>query len=406
MRGGRHVFSVLLVLLASADHADGTPPVFPFLHDLRIEGTTRLYYFDRAYDRATRDQRDIALGGRLAFRTGRVAGLLAGVSLHTSEDLGPESDRRAVYGLLAADRAGRHLDYTAVGEAYLDGAWGGTAIRAGRTELSTPWLNGHDIRMTPHSFEAIQVGHSAGAWRLTSGVARAQKARTSERFLDMPQILRVGAEGEIWFLGVVYADEPRYRIQAWHYTAENIWQDWYFSTDAAMRPIGAFTFFGNLRYLRRIETGRALMGPQGTWMAGITGGVKSRGWTIAATGSRIGERLVQRPWGHDLAISEQVEPCNDPRERAWLARVSYDFSGLGLAGLNTSISYSEYEAPLAAGGNQEQHETDYDLKYAFADDWEARVRYAYVRGYRNGFTAEGNKDLRFQLTHRFSIGVN
>lgn len=405
MRGGLKGVGSCALVLALAAAAGGEAARPALLQGFRLDGTTRLYRFDRSFDRATRDQRDLALGGKLSFRTGRVGGILGGVTLHSSQDLDPESDRRAVYGLLAADRSGRHLDYTAVGEAYLDGAWGGTSARVGRTELNTPWLNGHDIRMTPHAFEALQLAQKLASWRFTAGVARAFKARTSEIFLEPPEVLRLRERGDIWFGGITFDDEPRFKVQAWYYHATDIWEDWYFSADGATRPIHDLSFFGNARLLRRIETGRALAGPQGTWMAGATGGVRWRGWTVSVTGSRIGERLVQRPWGHDLAISEQVEPCNDPRERAWLARAGLDLGGLGLEGLTASVGYSEYAAPLGATGRQDQAETDYDLRYAFAAGWEARIRYASVHAERNGMPAEGNRDLRFQLTHRFTLAA-
>lgn len=405
MLGGPRSVAAGALVLSLAATAGGETARPPLLDGFRIDGTTRLYSFDRSFDHATRDQRDIALGGRLAFRTGRVAGIQGGVTIHTAQDLDPESDRRAVYGLLAADRAGRHADYTAVGEAFLDGAWGGTSVRAGRTELNTPWLNGHDIRMTPHAFEAIQLAQVIGPWRITAGAAQAIKTRTSELFLEPPEVLRLRERGAIWFGGIVLDEGPRTRVQLWHYTATDIWQDWYIAADAATRPVHDLSWFGNIRLLRRLEDGRALAGPQGTWMAGATGGAQWRGWTVSVTGSRIGERLVQRPWGHDLAISEQVEPCNDPREKAWLVRAGFDFGRLGLAGLTASVGYSEYAAPLGATGRQAQSEIDYDLRYAFASGWEARVRFARVHAERNGQPSEGNRDLRFQLVHKFALAA-
>jgi len=376
----------------------------PFLRDSRIDGTVRLYSFSRDFDRTTRDRRDLALGGRLAFRTGRVQGLQAGATIYTSHNLQSLPDRWSVYGLLAADATGRHANYTVAGEAFLDGRWDSTAVRIGRTELTTPWLNAWDIRMTPISYEALRLGHEAGGWKLEGGTARAVKPRTSERFQPMGEALGVRDQELVWFGGVTWRRDEHLRAQIWHYIANNIWRDWYVQVNADRKLSGDLALFTDLRYLRRRETGRALAGAQGTSMSGGTLGATWRGATLYGACERIGDRLVQRPWGHSLVISEQVESCDQARQHAWLLGLGYDLGRLGLRGLKANVSGSWYTVPaVSTAARQERREIDYDLRFAFGSSWEARVRYAEVRAETNGARAEGARDLRLQLSHSFSL---
>lgn len=396
----------LCLLLCFAAPAAADSPLAPILRDLRVDGTLRLFRFDRDHDRATRDLRDFALGGRLAFRTGRVAGIRGGAAIHTSRNLEPRSGRRAVYGLLAADRSGNHRDYTAAAEAYLDGLWGGLSIRAGRTELTTPWVNGHDVRMTPHTFEVVHGVRRTGRWRFEAGVVTAIKPRTREDFITPAEVLGFGPGGRIVFGGATYTHSPRLKFQLWRYATRDVWDDWHAELDAAVEAGRGVTLFTNLRHLRRDEAGSALLGEQSTFMSGGTLGAKWHGWTISGALSRIGDRQVRRPWGHALAISEIYEPCDEAGEKSWLARLQYDFARLGVKGLTAGVSYSEFTVPLpGAGGRIEKNEMNYDLRRVFSDAWEARVRLARFHSARNGLPTEGLRDLRLQLTYRFSAGL-
>ncbi|MNI74865.1 Porin D precursor [compost metagenome] len=82
-----------------------------------------------------------------------------------------------------------------------------------------------------------------------------------------------------------------------------------------------------------------------------------------------------------LDNSRMYSDFNAPNERSWKLQYGYDFAGLGMPGLSTTVSYSRGEADLtkadqnnthydyyrADGKNAQHWERDLDVKYVFQE---------------------------------------
>ncbi len=94
-----------------------------------------------------------------------------------------------------------------------------------------------------------------------------------------------------------------------------------------------------------------------------------------------------------LDNSRMYSDFNAPNERSWKLQYDYDFTGVGIPGLSTSVSYSRGEADLtkaaqndyygyynAEGKNAMHWERDLDIKYVFQQgnlkDLSVLLRYA------------------------------
>jgi hypothetical protein len=101
---------------------------------------------------------------------------------------------------------------------------------------------------------------------------------------------------------------------------------------------------------------------------------------------------------------------NAPNERSWKLQYEYNFAGVGVPGLSTTVSYSRGEADLtkadqnnthydyyrADGKNATHWERDLDVKYVFQEgdfkDLSVLVRYAAHRGSQGYASIDSNSD--------------
>ncbi len=111
-----------------------------------------------------------------------------------------------------------------------------------------------------------------------------------------------------------------------------------------------------------------------------------------------------------LDNSRMYSDFNAPNERSWKLQYDYDFAGVGVPGLTTSLSYSRGEADLTKavqdtthydyyredGKNAMHWERDLDVKYVFQEgdlkDLSVLVRYATHRGSQGYASIDSNSD--------------
>ena len=159
----------------------------PFFRDTKISAQARTYYFNRDKFNPARSEA-WAIGGSAAYKSGYAADRFAiGGVAYTSQKLyGPEQHDGTL--LLKPGQE----SYSVLGQVYgelkiTDRIFGAF----GRKEYDTPYINGHDTRMTPNTFEGVSLYGKAGgtdgapAWRFGGGYLSKIKAQNSDEFVPM-----------------------------------------------------------------------------------------------------------------------------------------------------------------------------------------------------------------------------
>lgn len=364
-----------------------------------LEADFRSYFFQRDFKGGTRDQESLAFGGILRATIHAHPNLKTVVSLYTSQGAWLNDENKDVYNLLAKDDNGRHKNYTALGEAYIDGGSESLHLRLGRQEMTTPWINRHDVRMTPQSFDAAVL-----AWALTESDVlyfchvTGMKYKTDTSAKPMSETAGFGGDEPVSCLGLEGRESVDYKF--WIYRAYKMWDDLYLRLD--YQPDEA-SWYMNGRYLKRISADDSLAGDQDTWHAGISAGLTLGMLDLFAAHSRNGNRDILRKWGHDITISNQVEVADRARESAWLLGMTYRLESV--PGLQFALSGSILDTP-DSGNRQSPDRNEYnlDLQYRLIP-WSAnttvRVRHAWIR--ETGAGAENLNDLRFYLRYTVEL---
>jgi hypothetical protein len=402
----RHcLFMLILIFMPAVKTSASGSSTQP--HPWRISGEFRNLFFQKDFEGKTVDCEDLALGGKIRFETGEFRRLGAGISIYTAQGSGLNNDDKNVYGLLAKDENGNHESYTALGEAFLSANFKETTLKIGRQEMVTPWINLHDIRMTPQSFEALTIKNTRipGLELFACRVNRIKK-RTETTFQDMS--LAVGASrGEpVTAGGMIFTGIDGVKLQLWDYWAHNMWNDIYVRGDGLLKLNGDVSLFANARCLYRKDTGDRIMGPIDTYMSGIQAGVSACGAELSLAYGRNGEQSILRPWGHDLAVSIQVYVAERAEETAWNPGFKYDFSHIGIEGLVAGVAYAVFNTPdRGPHATPDADEINFNLQYdcsRWVKGLNLQFRYAVIdEDERLG--GEDYNDLRLCFRYRFDF---
>lgn len=397
----------LMVVLGMVTGALGATDLATAVKESTISGEFRSYFFQRDFDGDTTDREDFAVGGKLRFETGSFHGISAGLSFYTSQGLGLNDDSKDVYNLLAKDSKGDHKGYSALGEAYVQAVLWKTTVKAGRQEMRTPWVNLHDIRITPQSFEsAILSSKFIPGFEFFAAHMIKIKLRTDTAFMYMSEAAKITPKEPVSLGGLIFSGIEGIKIQFWDYYAHEMWNDVYVRADCNIKFTDNFSLFCNARYLDREDVGDQLVGPTDTYMSGVGGGLKAYGATLSAAYGKNGDQRILRPWGHDLAISIQVHVADRANEEAWRAGLAYDFGEIGIKGLSGWVIYGDFDTPdSGVNASQDRDEIDFNLQYDFSSFLKGlslRVRYAIIDE-DEAVGGEDFNDFRFYLRYKFSL---
>jgi hypothetical protein len=367
--------------------------------NVKVSGELRSFFFQRDYKAGSTDKEAFAVGGVVRGRIDPTATLTAGLSLYTSQGAHLNDSSKDVYNLLATDESGEHENYTALGEAFIDMHYHSIGLRLGRQEMSTPWVNLHDVRMTPQSFDSVTM-----RWGILDEVSihlcyvAGMKYKTDTHAESMSETAGFGGNGGLSCLGIERVGEIG--LQVWSYRAHDMWDDYYLRVNYAPK---ASSLFFNVRYLRRDSIGEQLAGNQNTWHTGITGGLKLGAASFRVAYSRNGQRTVLHKWGHDITISNQVTVADRADEKAWLLGGSYTPSSV--PGLKLGISLAKHVTPdVGENHSPDSREYNFDVKYSLAKiipGLSFRGRYARVR--EVGLGAEDLDDFRLYFRYLFDF---
>lgn len=403
---------LLLCLTAPAMAADNLKEMFS---NGTFKGKIQLLHFTRDFDKGVPDRQDQAAGGTFYYKTDGFKGITLGAAFATTNDLNSDEDK-ATYGLLA----GGHDSVTRMQEYYIQGDFFDSTVKIGAQELYTPFLFFHPVRMMPRAFRgASVVNKSVDNLKLMAFYLEDAEDWDDDHFVNISQIAgpiytndgSVDDEASI-ILGASYnlpIEGLKANVEAWGFHMDDIINQYYVKTKLS-KKINDMSVFGGMSYADQEDDGDALSirgsGRTGinTYQFGVNAGVAAYGFNFTAMYSKTGDDPLYDPWGYSKAIIQQVLNAGLlADENAYGAKLSYDFSRLGVNGLSAYVFYAEYDGLEAVSrASVDSKETDFNIQYAFSGALEGlglRVRHAIVDNYYGkGFDA---KDTRFFVTYKF-----
>ncbi len=326
----------------------------------RLRVKPRSYYLDRDRDSGA-DSVAWALGGALEYRSGWAWDRLqlAG-SVFTSQKLYGPADEDGTR-LLKPGQEG----FTVLGEAHLTLRLGaGNGIRAGRQTFDLPYLARQDVRMAPHTFEAIAVGRPvAQGFGYIAGYVDRFKGNDADRFV--PMSVAAGAPGSDEGLGLLaaqYVFEDGSLVGATQQTSFDVMRTLFVKAEKSFALGGDASVRGHVQYTDQRSSGEALIGTFATHLAAFKLELSLPSTSMRIAHSRAGCCMgLQSPFGGSPNyLSIIVDNFDRAGEDAWLVGMSHDFSALGAPGLAAFWNVSRGDTP-DVGLHASPDETEYDL---------------------------------------------
>ena len=381
----------LIALVLPAQAADNLKEMFA---QGSIKGQIRMMNYTRDFKNGKQDQQDSALGGLLYYKTAAFKGLSLGAAFGTTNGIGDYDDKNFYYGITAPG----HENVTRLQEYYIEGNWFNTQIKLGAQELCIPFMTTHDVRMIPRSFRGLSVVNKSVENLSLSGLYLTDNVGwIDEEWVSFTKdIYIVGADYKLPITAV------NTKVRAWYFDMPNSFNQSFFRVDFS-KKINDFLLHGAPSYLKQDSQGNELDGELDTYQNGANLGVSAYGFDLTGFYAKTGDNSIKDDWGvQTKVIIQQVVTSGDALsgdrsdEKAYAARLAYDFGASGIKGLSAYVFYANYDAPAST-----INETDFNVQYAFSgplDGLGIRARYAIID---KDSGQEDFTDARFMLTYCF-----
>lgn len=377
------------------------------LRDTQFKFNLRSYYYDLDdYDGSEKES--LAIGGSVGFKTGYFLDHFAfGATGYTSQHLYGDDSRDGAR-LLKPGQEG----YTVLGEAYVDiRIIDDLNLYVGRKEFDTPYINGHDNRMTPNTFEAItlqgkaKLGDDGATLKYGLGYFDKIKERNLEDFVSMAEDAGADAERGVFTAGGLY-QKGDFSIGAIDYYSPDIINIAYAEAKLGvpihdkLKPTFALQFTDQRSVGDDLLQGDSFSVQQVGFKADMPVGhaLLTAAFTHNTNGADIRE-----PWsGYAGYTSSQVEDFIRAGESAFLLQAGYEFPWI--EGLRASVAWAHGLDP--EGSDQfARDECDFDVQWApskgVLKGLSLRFRYAIVEqhggntDYLNEIRVIGNYTINF-----------
>jgi len=403
------VFILLTVLLAcnaswaQTDNSGTVANLKDFLVKGKFAGEARVYYMNRHFD-TPKTQESMSAGGSLGYDTASWHGLSTGLTVYTSQGVGFTNSEKDGASLLGPGQEG----YTVLGQGYLQFETKKHKVKLFRQMLNTPFLNPHDVKMTPKTFEAYTL-ESQWLERFSFIVSHVTKMKdwNATKFKSMSEAAGFSDTKEpVTLGGVIFTPKEGYTFQLWEYYCYEFMNVIYFQADASWKLAHDITLSGSAQAFSQEDIGKALGGDFHTGMGGLEGGI---GWrdlnlTVGFTVTDKSHDIVN-PWGSWPGYTSIMEEDSDlAGEKAWVIGLSYDFTRIGLKGLSAFMNHTQSYIPDGGSfSSPDQKETDLTIDYRFSGklkNLSLRLRAASVENSLSTGDAD-YKDYRAILKYSF-----
>jgi hypothetical protein len=385
----------------------------PFFRDAELDLNLRTFYLNATnFDHARNEA--LATGGSISYRSGWLLDRLSvGGAFYTSQPLYAPPDRGGTL-LLEPGQDG----YAVIGQLYgrvkvLDEL----VLTLYRATYDTPYLDQHDNRMTPNTFQGYTFkgafGGQVGGFRLNlgGGYIQKMKGRDDDDFVWMSRVAGASVDRGVGVLAALYS-----------YRGFSIGGIDYYSSDIINIAYGEVNYVTTLgsglgvlfsaQFTEQRSVGDDLLmgAPFSTNQLGLKGGASYRDafLTLAYTRNAQGADL-QTPWsGRPNYTSALVNGFENAGEQAFLVKGSYAFSSVGLTGLTAYAMYVRGWGKVSASTQAPKpndSETDVDLQWrpkaATLKGLWFRFRYGHVEQYQG--TRSGTNQFQIILNYDFSL---
>ena len=375
----------------------------PFWRDTKFGFDLRSFSFDRK--NAGEDTREAwAVGGRLAYESGRFHGFGLRAALYSSTELSASGGDT---GLLAPGQK----DINVLGEANLSYQFDGTplkgsTIRLYRQTLDVPYINKQDIRMLPTSHEGYTIGGQHNGVGYIAGHVTKIKVYDSDKFVHMSEA--AGAEGTkkgVSVAGVRLPITPKLTIGVGDIYGWDTFNTLYTEASYQTTLAGLGTRF-SAQFTHQQSVGDELVGDFETHHAAARVALGWRGAVLKLGGSITSDNAgIRAPWGGKPSYLSLMRLDFDrANEKALLVGLSYNSQRLARYGLSGYFN-------IAWGSDAEDPATGFGLpdrvEYNITLDWKpprppleglwVRARYAQLDIQGDGDTV---RDVRIIVNYR------
>ena len=362
----------------------------PFFRDQKLDLSLRTYYLYK--DKVDDSESEAwAIGGSLTYKSGYLFDRLAfGAAVYTSQPLYKPDDRDGTLLL----KSGQH-SYDVLGQLYGEvKVIPDNYFRFYRQAYDTPYMNKNDNRMTPNTFEGYSFQGSYGGkdgapgLKYGAGYIVKIKERNSDEFVYMSRDAGANVNRGVATAGLNYS-QGAFSIGAIDYYSDDIINIFYTEGKAVFKPAKDLGLLFAAQYTDQRSVGDDLLKGYdfSTGQFGIKSELSYRnailtlGYSITRDGADM-----QNPWsGCPGFTSVQVQDFNRASENAFLGKLSYDFSSLGLAGVTAYTLWVhgwDRVDPMTKIEVKQEDEYDFDLqwrpKIPLLKGLSLRTRYAYV----------------------------
>jgi hypothetical protein len=386
-----------------------------FLRDTRLSLHLRTYYRQEE-DTGSKTKEAWAIGGDLIYQSGYFLDHFSlGAMLSTSQPLyGPED--RTGTDLLSPSQEG----YTVLSEIYgRVRLVGENFLNLYRYQYNTPYIGKSDSKMTPNTFEGYVfqggVGSQEGQQRVNYGAGYIDKIKKQNdtNFQSMSRAAGAQVDRGVLVGGFSYFYRG-FQIGAIDYYSQDIINIGYGETRYTLNVTERLGFFFAAQFTDErsvgsdLLTGSSFHVTQFGLMAGTSYryGILTLAYSNVSTGANM-----QNPWsGYPGYTSAQIESFKRAGEQAFMAKLSYNFTRLGLKDVTAYALWTHGWGavdPATGASVNRKDEYNFDLQWlpgsGLLKGFWFRARYAHVDsrdGTANGFPIN---DIRFIINYVFPL---
>jgi hypothetical protein len=359
----------------------------PFLSDTHLDLKFRTYYFDRTKTDGSEEE-TWAAGGSLAYRSGRWRGLVSvGAELFTSQRLYGPRDRDGLEMLRP-----RQVGLTVLGKAHLNLHYKEILqARLYRQGFDLPYLNGHDSRMIPNTFEAYVLRGEVSRFGFIGGHVTQMKTRGSRDFVSMSEA--AGAQSSkdrgLTMMGARYSPRKGVSIGAIDYYAWDVMNILYAEANYTRKLSDEIGFKLSGQFTHQRSIGEELLGDPSfdTHVWGGRAALSRRGAILTVAFSSTSDHFeIQNPYGsYPGYLSLMRKDFDRAGELGWKVGASYHFKRIGIPGLSAFANFARGTSardPSSGDSlpNQEEFDVtvDYKLPEGRLEGFWIRLRYGFL----------------------------
>ncbi|MEX5589361.1 OprD family porin [Pseudomonas urmiensis] len=305
-----------------------------------------------------------------------------------------------------------------------------TELKAGDLFLTNPVIAGGETRMLPQTFRGVSLTNtSVDGLLLEGGQVSFTKPynQSGHRRIDTYYgALQDNRDSDhLSWAGASWSGSENITTNLYAAELKDIWNQYYVDFDYTYVVNDLVSLNPGVHFYHTQGTGQALLGDIDNNTFSLHFTVNAGYHSITAAYQRVNG---DTPFDYInlgdsvyLDNSRMYSDFNAPNERSWKLQYDYDFAGIGIAGLSSSLSYSRGEADLTkadqnrtyydyynpAGKHATHWERDLDVKYVFQEgnlkDLSVLLRYASHRANQAYASEQDNDEIRLIVDYPLNV---